>query len=427
MHIFKSSNRLTMKNLYAFLFLFLSGFSAIGQIIAIPDANFKARLLEADVSNTIASTTLYSMTPMKIDTNNNGEIEVSEARLVRRLEIDNSEISSLTGIEYFTKLRRLNCSNNALHSLNLNALSLLRQLDCSHNSLTSLNCNEINNTIEYLNCSYNNLTSFIVPNFFEFLDEGDQMMYADLSHNQLASISLDPIEQLSFLNLSHNSFTSLSFTHLEIYGGLNVSHNPLTSIDLDNLYLGIQHPDDLTGPLIIENTMLSQLYIPFEITFAYVNNNPNLVRLDIKNDELNFTTEPEYDENGEETGEYISYGIQIDNNPQLAIICCDAWEVGYYSGTVPSGVQVTESCSLRVPDKEMVSVTLHPNPTTGILNISVADDHQIVKSTIYNLLGQTIINFGNSETLDVTGLSKGPYLITVETNNGSQTQKFIKL
>lgn len=42
------------------------------QIINIPDQNFKNKLLQANINNQIAGWT-------KIDTNNNGEIEESEA------------------------------------------------------------------------------------------------------------------------------------------------------------------------------------------------------------------------------------------------------------------------------------------------------------------------------------------------------------
>src|SRR6478735_6873526 len=98
-----------MKKIYFFtILLFTSlGFS---QIINIPDANFKAKLLQADVTNTIA--TDYFNTPLKIDTNNNNEIEVNEALTVFNLNVSNSAISDLTGIESFTNLDIIDCSYN---------------------------------------------------------------------------------------------------------------------------------------------------------------------------------------------------------------------------------------------------------------------------------------------------------------------------
>jgi len=59
--------------LFSLFFLLCSLFS-FGQIVNIPDANFKAKLLEASPSNTIAKDLAGNY--FKIDANGNGEIEV---------------------------------------------------------------------------------------------------------------------------------------------------------------------------------------------------------------------------------------------------------------------------------------------------------------------------------------------------------------
>lgn len=333
-----------MKNFYLSISVLFMSLNVGGQIIDIPDANFKAKLLEANPTNQIAYNTNSSSVSIKIDANDNGEIEVSEALLVGRLNVDNSSIGSLVGIEAFTNLRRLSCKYNLLTSLEINSLSILKVLDCSHNLLTNLNCQNISNTIDYFDCSYNSLTSLVLPNFFEFLDMGDQTIYANCSHNQLTSIVFSANEQLSSLDLSYNNFTSLSFTHLEIYGSLGFSHIPLTSLDLSNVYVGGQHPDEIVG-FSLEYTNLTELYIPFGVTGGSINNNPNLVHLNIKNGYYNMRWEYEYDEFGEETGNYLYYGMTIENNPNLALICTDDTELGYYSVIVPPTVQVTEYCN----------------------------------------------------------------------------------
>ncbi len=51
---------------------------------------------------------------IKIDTNSDGEIEVSETLNVRYLNISSSSISNLTGILSFNNLQELNCSSNLL-------------------------------------------------------------------------------------------------------------------------------------------------------------------------------------------------------------------------------------------------------------------------------------------------------------------------
>ena len=97
-----------------------------GQIINIPDANFKAKLLAANSTTNFfaggyGSNGYYPW--IKIDTNNDGEIEVSEAQSVYSLHINPSLssnldiLSNLTGIEYFTNLEALNFANNNLTTL----------------------------------------------------------------------------------------------------------------------------------------------------------------------------------------------------------------------------------------------------------------------------------------------------------------------
>ncbi|MFV8344336.1 hypothetical protein [Flavobacterium sp. XS2P39] len=108
------------------------------QIISIPDVNFKAQLLKSDgVYSQIGYNSRFD--PIKIDTNSNGEIEVSEALNIYGLTLESySDISDLTGIEYFSNLFFLNCNNNKLTSLNLNNLLNLNYLRCNGNLLTSL-------------------------------------------------------------------------------------------------------------------------------------------------------------------------------------------------------------------------------------------------------------------------------------------------
>src|SRR4051812_46705699 len=89
------------------------------QIVNIPDANFKAKLIA-----------------LGVDTNLDGEIQQSEASEPSSLNVNNSGIADLTGIQYFTNLYYLQCSNNLLSDLNLTGLLNLQILDCSNNQLT---------------------------------------------------------------------------------------------------------------------------------------------------------------------------------------------------------------------------------------------------------------------------------------------------
>jgi Leucine-rich repeat (LRR) protein len=107
-----------MKKLYLLAALAMSSLG-LAQIVNIPDANFKKKLLEASPSNAIAFTT--NSTTIKIDANNDGEIQQSEADQVTGLDIHYSGITSLEGISSFKNLNSLQCHENQLTSLDISA------------------------------------------------------------------------------------------------------------------------------------------------------------------------------------------------------------------------------------------------------------------------------------------------------------------
>ncbi len=98
--------------LVAGLFVF-SGIQA--QIVNIPDANFKAKLLETSENIHIAEDS--DGNSFKIDANNDGEIQLSEVQNVIALHVPEANISSLEGISSFSNLGWLECSYNQLTSL----------------------------------------------------------------------------------------------------------------------------------------------------------------------------------------------------------------------------------------------------------------------------------------------------------------------
>jgi hypothetical protein len=146
-----------MKNILTIFIFFIVG-NINAQIIPIPNANFKAKLLQADVNNTIALANDLAAS-IKIDINNNGEIEQSEALLVYSLNVSNSNISSLQGLSYFTNLVELYCNNNQLATLDVSSNINLLFINCKNNFLTTIDTSLINDLAFGINCENNLLTS----------------------------------------------------------------------------------------------------------------------------------------------------------------------------------------------------------------------------------------------------------------------------
>jgi hypothetical protein len=85
-----------------------------------------------------------------------------------------------------------------------------------------------------------------------------------------------------------------------------------------------------------------------------------------------------------------------------------------------------EPSSLGVNNNISELASVYPNPTNGILNVDIPSEINVISSKLYNLLGQgTGLRLING-TLNVSQLSRGLYILNVETSAGTLTQKVVK-
>lgn len=68
----------------------------------------------------------------------NGVVYLSDVKNIKELDVSNSNITSLAGIEYFASLEQLNCSHNKLTELDLAKNINLKTIDVSCNELKTL-------------------------------------------------------------------------------------------------------------------------------------------------------------------------------------------------------------------------------------------------------------------------------------------------
>lgn len=252
------------------------------QIITIPDANFKIKLLGANSSNTIAKD--LNGNYFKIDANNDGEIQQSEANNVSELYLNtalNSNyyyISSVIGITNFTNLTKLDLSNNRIVNLNITGLQHLTYIDCSNNSqylisltienlpvLETLYCQSAGSntttpfysflnlpsikTINFNGCKfYNNTLDNLISleNIYGYgglkstvttldLSNKPNLKIVDLTQNNLASLNLPSNNIIEILYLSGNDLTSFNKTLFTNLNKLDLSWNVLNSLDVSGM------------------------------------------------------------------------------------------------------------------------------------------------------------------------------------------------
>jgi uncharacterized repeat protein (TIGR01451 family) len=241
MNIVKTHIQLSAAKQVFFLLLLFTGIMN-AQIVNIPDANFKAKLLAASPANQIA----YNGTSyIKIDANSDGEIQQSEALAVLNLDVSSSSINDLTGIEVFISIKNLSCQDNGLTSLSLN-LSALIMINCSQNSISSLSVNGCPNLF-LLDCSDNPISSLDLQNLSQLVN------LSCISNSNLLSVNASGCSNLSHMGLGNSPIISLDLSNCTSLTTFELVSQPLTSLNLT----GCSNLHDL----LVWNTQLSSMTI----------------------------------------------------------------------------------------------------------------------------------------------------------------------
>ena len=346
---------------FLILLLFLSA-AADAQIINFPDANLKAKLLSATDLNFVA------LTPTgwgPIDTNTDNEIEVAEALLITRLNVDSASISSLAGLEAFSNLEvlgcmsnqitvldisafpnllSLHCQNNLLTSLDATGHDLLVAIDCADNLLTSINITGLP-ALYLLKCVNNQLTTidFTEVPLMRTLDADNNLISSinlsglnaletvDLSFNQLSTLDLTGCTSLTVVSANNNLLTGLTLVNCPLLSILGCNQNQITSIDLSGL-------PELTS--LNCNTNL--------LTTIDCSQNHNLTDLDFGNN--NIVTA--FLKNGSDEGLTFSDFV---GNDELVYVCADDFQIANALPSVPPSVVINSYCSF-VPGGDYNSI-----------------------------------------------------------------------
>lgn len=151
---------------------------------------------------------------------------------IKTMNIDNCypSLTDLSGIEYFSNLEELYCSQLKIETLDVSSLKKLKQLDCSDNrSLTALNVSGLTN-LEALYCDNTGLTSLDVSGL-----ENLTRLWCSQSHS-LETLKFGENDKLTELRCSECNLSSLDVSSFTALKTLDCSYNQnLTSLTLGNL------------------------------------------------------------------------------------------------------------------------------------------------------------------------------------------------
>ncbi|GHC45204.1 T9SS type A sorting domain-containing protein [Ulvibacter litoralis] len=315
-----------MKKLLLLLVL-VTGF-ANAQIVNIPDANFKAKLIS-----------------LGIDTNTDGEIQETEAAAVMpMLNVSSSLIADLEGIQFFTNITSLICNNNQLSTLDVSSNTNLNFVNCSSNDLTSLDVSA-NVNLTNLLANNNNLTSLSLLNHPNLEDLW-------VANNDLTSLNISGCTGLKELLCGENELTTLNVSANVLLEDLQCGTNNLSSLDLSantsltNLDCGM---NSLTSLDLSNNTLLTQiacwnnLFTTLDFTA-----NINLTALYLINNPL---LETVFLKNGSDESSNMGAGSWFENwitanNPSLKYVCADQDQVVEIQSFAGLDYPVNSYCTL---------------------------------------------------------------------------------
>lgn len=179
----------------------------------------------------------------------------SKIEATTSLQCNGLGIKNIQGIENFTNLTSLNCSNNLIETLDLSTMPGLTSLNCSKNKLalldiseqlglTSLDCSnnvikvlEISNhnSMNTLRCSSNDLYELVLPS-----NGALERLYCN--ENQIATLEIPEGLALTYLACDYNNLQKIDISKTNTLFTLQCSRNPITVLDLkantnlENLY-----------------------------------------------------------------------------------------------------------------------------------------------------------------------------------------------
>ena len=193
-----------------------------------PDANFRAWL------------------GSNADSNHDGYLSNTELEM-RLINVSNQGIASLSGIEFFTRLSTLDCSNNQLKSLDVSNHTELTGLWCQDNQLTSLSVS-VNKELRFLYCGNNRLSvidlrqntkleklycgNCMIGNLY--LPETTTLNIINCVNNRLKNLDLSKCPNLTFVNCSENQLNGLNLTNCTGLTEIYCAYNQLTGLQLTN-------------------------------------------------------------------------------------------------------------------------------------------------------------------------------------------------
>ncbi|PZX95236.1 hypothetical protein DOS84_01345 [Flavobacterium aquariorum] len=381
----------------------------------IPDANFEDKLIALEIDKD----------------GKNGKVATASINQVTFLDVADSNISDLTGLQDFTALIYFFCERNKITTVDFSKNLMLENIGVAENNLTSLDVSK-NTKIHSLDFTRNQITSidlsqntnlkrlgFNYNKLTEINLTNNNLTELHCRTNNLTNINLTNQPNLVFLECGVNKTVSLDLSANKKLEELHCEFMELTSLNLSEnkeLILLNAFGNQLTSLDVSQNPKLKALYIefnPLKILNLQNGNNENFVLAQPTNKKS-------------QTVVYTSFL----NNPNLSCIQVDnvTYSNAKWANIKDPTATYSSTCSkLGIEDSVFDKVSIYPNPTQGELHI---DNIVLEKATVYDALGKlvkttTFTSGANDNTMHLDGFASGIYYIYLESEGANTAKKII--
>ena len=423
------------------------------QNISFNDPLLKGALINApEVGYSTSFIDLNGNILESVDTNNDGEISISEAQNIEHIDFYYLPFTNVEGLQFFTNVKSIYSLNSILTSfslpelvnlekltleavsgqqtltifdvsgnLNLKILELntagasaidlsnnsaLRELRISSGSITTnLNLDNLGNLRKF--SYYGNLATLDLSDCIKLIEIS--IGFSTAQDIQLSAVDLSNQPLLANLNISNTQITSLDLSNNVNLDNVYLQGNLLQSINFGGI--------SFVRTLYCENNQLTSLNLNnFQNLNVLSCANNNLTELKLKN----FTIE-----------DYIDFS----GNPNLAYICCDAEQEVYiqnqalindnFETVVNSDCGSNGILSTAEVSANGSNLLFSPNPSNDFITFGTKDS--IGSLSIFDVNGRLIRSFINiSNQLDISFLENGVYFLQTESSGKFHTAKLLK-
>ncbi len=225
------------------------------------------------------------------------------------------------------------------------------------------------------------------------------------NNNQLTSINVSANINLTIFYCKENQLTSLDVSANANLTTLYCSQNQLASLDVS------------------ANASLTSLFLPFnQLTSLDLSANVNLTTLSCSVNQLTSLNVANGNNNN------LTF-FAANSNPNLTCIQVDdvAWSTTNWT-SIDAQTSFSLNCATVGTSKlEKNRTKIYPNPVQDQLFFEL-ENEEITAITIIDFSGKVVRSIANTtiQSINVSNLPQGIYLLNISTKNGVSTNRFIK-